>query len=291
MLIAARRPLFLGAALLTSGATALVAQHWLQSQVRHAQVSARAQTASAPATQVLVAAQPLPAGTILAPKQLRWQAWPAGAAASYFTSGAITAEQLKGAVVRTDLAPGEPLNAARVVQPGDRSFLAAVLKPGFRAITINVAANTGVAGFVVPGDHVDLILSRAVEAGGAGRRFVSETLLSDVRVVGMDQRASNEKKDVVAPQTATLEVTPKQAEAVALASDLGRLTLSLRSLADPAPGSAAPANGDWTWSPGPSASPPVSPPHRERRAGRGVAPAAGVVVVRGVEVSASGAAK
>jgi pilus assembly protein CpaB len=107
-----------------------------------------------------------------------------------------------------------------------------VLRPGYRAVTVNVSASTGVAGFVLPGDHVDVILSRELPGTGPQKRFVSETVLSDVRVVGMDQHAGSEKKDVVVPQTATLEVTPKGAEVLTVSGQLGTLTLALRSLAN-----------------------------------------------------------
>jgi pilus assembly protein CpaB len=259
--------------------------------VRRAETVARARVAAPPSLRVLVAAQPLPTGAIVRPGQVRWQAWPQGAsAAGYYTSSTATPEQLTGAVVRTELAAGEPLSPQRLAQPGERSFLSAVLKPGMRAITINVSANTGVGGFIFPGDHVDLILTRPLDGGGAGRRFVSRTLLRDVRVVGMDQRAANEKKEVVAPQTATLEVAPSQAELIALAADLGRLTLSLRSLAEPDTAVAA-ADSSNAAAQAVSFDPPAARPTRPRadsHAGR--PPTAAVTVVRGVD-SASGAAR
>jgi pilus assembly protein CpaB len=222
-----------------SGATVVLTQQWLAGAVRKAQADARASAPAAvvPTRHVLVAKTPLPAGTILKAEQLRWQAWPADTpTGAYLTEANTRMDQLNGAVVRSSLQAGEPLSASRVAYPGDRSFLAAVLRPGYRAVTVNVSAASGVAGFVLPGDHVDLILSRTLDQNLGEKRFVSETLLTDIRVVGMDQRASDQndpKKDVVVPQTATLEVTPKGAEVIAVASELGRLSLSLRSLAAP----------------------------------------------------------
>ncbi|MDB5474582.1 MAG: cpaB [Phenylobacterium sp.] len=294
-MLSTRRLLLLGLALLLSAATVLVTQHWLQGQLRQAQLSARAKTAAPMTSRVLVAAQPLPAGTILKAAQLRWQAWPAEAStAGYYTGAATSPEQLAGAVVRTELTAGEPLSAARVVQPGDRSFLAAVLKPGYRGVTVNVSVSTGVAGFVFPGDRVDLILSRGFDGGAGGpRRFVSETVLSDVRVVGIDQRAANEKKDVVIPQSATLEVTPKQAEILTLVSELGKLSLSLRSLATPADGPSLPAAPTHTWD---SDATQIAPPHlaaAAAHASRAPRPAAApaVVVIRGGQASGAGTAQ
>src|SRR5687767_5791818 len=106
----------------------------------------------------------------------------------------MTQQWLQGQLSRAESAraqgaqtAAEPLTTARVVQPGERGFLAAVLKPGYRAVTVNVSASTGVAGFVFPGDRVDLVLSRSA----GEKRFVSETVLTDLRVVGTDQRSSN----------------------------------------------------------------------------------------------------
>lgn len=238
-MLSARRLKFLSLALLMSGATVVLTQQWLAGAVRKAQADARASApaAVAPTRHVLVARAPIPAGTILKPEQLRWQSWPADTpTGAYLTEASTRIDQLNGAVVRTALAAGEPLSPSRVAYPGDRSFLAAVLRPGYRAVTVNVSAASGVAGFVLPGDHVDLILSRTLDQGAGQKRFVSETVLTDLRVVGMDQRASDvndPKKDVIVPQTATLEVTPKGAEVIAVVGELGRLSLSLRSLAAP----------------------------------------------------------
>ncbi|WP_374472523.1 Flp pilus assembly protein CpaB [Phenylobacterium sp.] len=231
-MLTARRLKVLSLALLMSGGTVVLTQQWLQGAVRQAAADARAEaTPAAPAAgaRVLVAATALPAGTLLKPEQVRWQDWPADAStAGYLTQANATPEQLAGAVVRTSLDAGEPLTATRVAKPGDRSFMAAVLRPGYRAVTVNVTTSAAVAGFVQPGDHVDLILSRSL---GDGQPFVSETVLTDVRVLATDQRLAK-GEEVVVPQTATLEVTPKNAEVVAVVSELGKLSLSLRSLGD-----------------------------------------------------------
>jgi pilus assembly protein CpaB len=273
-----RRLVFLGLALGVSGASVFLTQEWLHGQVRRAEATARARAAAPAAAQVLVARQALPAGAILKAADLRWQLWPANGAAGYLTAPAASPAQLAGSVVRTNLEAGEPLSAARVVQPGDRGFLAAVLRPGYRAITINVSASTGVAGFVLPGDHVDLILSRLVEGGGE-KRVVGETVLRDVRVVAMDQRAANPKNEVVVPQTATLEVAPRDAERVLVDGEVGKLSLALRSLAAD-----------------PSAAPPAEPApahraHTPRAAQPPRAAAAAVRVVRGSQVAVSGGAQ
>jgi pilus assembly protein CpaB len=276
-----RRVASLGAALLLSAGAVVATQHWMRGEVSRASATARAQASAKPAAlRVLVAAQMLPAGSILRAGQLRWQAWPADApTAGYLTSANVRPDQFTGAVVRTDLAAGEPLSAARVVQSGDRSFLAAVLKPGYRAVTLNVSASTGVAGFIFPGDRVDVIFSRAAEGAGPQKHVTSQTLLADVRVVGADQRIVNVKKDVVVPQTATLEVTPGQAEALAAASEMGKLSLSLRSLAEPT----APVE---PVRPTPVAFQPSAPP---RSHARSVPAIQAVEIVRGGQGSVQGA--
>jgi pilus assembly protein CpaB len=231
-LLTARRVKLLSLALLMSGGAVVLTQQWLQGAVRQATAEARAGSggAAAPvaARRVLVAATALPAGTVLKADHLRWQAWPSEAAGGYLTDADVRLDQMTGAVVRSGLEAGEPLTRGRVAQPGERGVMAAVLRPGYRAVTVSVTASSAVAGFAVPGDHVDLILSRQAGEG----RFVSETVLTDVRVLATDQRAAAEAgKDVVVPQTATLEVTPKGAEVVAVVTELGRLSLALRSLA------------------------------------------------------------
>ncbi|THD80522.1 MAG: Flp pilus assembly protein CpaB [Phenylobacterium sp.] len=243
-LLSSRRLKFLSMAILLSGGSVVLTEQWLHQAVSKASFEASSKAApSAPAagTQVLVAATALPAGAILKPGQARWQAWPAGSStAGYLTQANTQLDQMNGAVVRTDVDAGEPLTTARIIQPGDRSFLAAVLRPGYRAITVNVTTSTGVAGFVMPGDHVDLLLSLSAGRPDGDHSVGSGTVLQDVRVLAMDQRGAetkdskDPKKDAVTPpQTATLEVTPKGAEIVAVAGQMGLLSLSLRSLAEP----------------------------------------------------------
>src|SRR6185312_2859308 len=119
------------------------------------------------------------------------------------------------------------------VHAGDHSSMSAVLTPGTRAVTVNVTASTGMAGLIAPGDHVDLLLTMTIHSDDKDvpTRHMSETVLTNLRVLAMDQRVSDDNKDANVPKTATLEVTPKQAELVAVTSELGLLSLSLRSLA------------------------------------------------------------
>jgi pilus assembly protein CpaB len=228
-----QRLIFFLFAILISGGTVFMAQRWLHSR---AEVAAQQTAPVIPKTMVLVAKTDLATGSFLRADSLRWQEWPKeGLADSYIVEGKAKPEDFAGAVVRSRLTAGEPVTQARVVHPGDRGFLAAVLTPGDRAVTVNVTPSSGMAGFIYPGDRVDLILTTAIHSNDkdAQTQHMSETVLTDLRVVGMDQRLTDEKdkKESPIPKTATLEVTPKQAEIVSVISELGLVSLSLRSLA------------------------------------------------------------
>ncbi|HEY0524863.1 MAG TPA: Flp pilus assembly protein CpaB [Stellaceae bacterium] len=249
-----RRAGFFVLALLISGLTAVGTRNWLDARLADARPALAVPVPQAlPAKQVLVANVDLPAGQFVRPEHLRWQAWPADAVGDAFVveGGARTIEDFEGAVVRSGVTAGEPVTEARLVRPGDRGFLAAVLAPGARAVTVPVTPSSGVAGFVFPGDHVDVILTLAIPQDDkpSHERRASETILSDIRILAIDQRADDQKKEVAVPKLATLEVTPKQAEIIAVAGEMGKLSLTLRSLAvaDDAPPAAAKQAPSHTW--------------------------------------------
>ena len=132
---------------------------------------------------------------------------------------------------------GQPITQGSLVGPNDRGFLAAALGPGMRAVTVPVSTTSGVAGFVFPGDRVDVILTQEVTGGGDGPALkVSETIVRNLRVLATDQRIDSkdeEGKTVVKTfSMVTVEATPRLAEKVAVAQSLGTLSLSLRSIAD-----------------------------------------------------------
>jgi pilus assembly protein CpaB len=236
-----RRILFLLLALIASGSTIVVGRMWLQSQRPVTTVAAPASTAP----MVLVAKGNVPAGFFLRPENLRWGRWPEnGIAPSYVLDSRRKLEDYVGAIVRVGLNDGEPITDTRVVRPGERGFLAAVLTAGFRAITVNLTPSSGLAGLVFPGDRVDLVASFKVEYEGKQDggthlpHWASETVESNLRVLAVDQRVDDQNKEVVVAKTATLEVTPKQAEIIAIVAELGKFSLSLRSMAqedEPAP--------------------------------------------------------
>ena len=189
---------------------------------------------------VLVARKALPVGTIVDAESLTFQAWPKELVQNaYYTEGAPESDMQKliGTVVRNPITAGQPLTKGTLVGPDDRGFLAAALGPGMRAVTVPVSATTGVAGFVFPGDRVDMVLTQDVTGGGDGPPLkVSETIVRNLRVLATDQRFDSkdeEGKTIVKPfATVTLEATPRIAEKIAVAQSVGSLSLSLRSIAD-----------------------------------------------------------
>lgn len=223
------------AAVATAGTTAFLVQGWLDHQ--RSQMARASRPAEAPAANgVLVARKALPTGTFVKAEDLRWQPWPEGAIdPTYVLQGKREPQSFAGAVVRQSVVAGQPVTDARLVKPGDRGFLAAVLSPGTRAVAVAVNASSAIAGLVFPGDRVDLILSHRFEVPGEKSkrevRRASETVLTNVRVIAIDQSTDDQKAKPAVPKTATLEVTPRQAEIVAVAMELGKLSLSLRSLA------------------------------------------------------------
>lgn len=197
--------------------------------------------------QVLVATRTLPVGTIIDAEAFRYQAWPEGLVQPHYfirNQGGISPAELIGTVVRSEITAGQPATHGALVRPGDRGFLAAALGPGMRAITVAVSATSGVAGFVFPGDRVDIVLTQEVKGssnggGEAAPLRVSETIIRNIRVLATNQRLTaedEEGKQVPTPQdeiaTVTLEATPRIAEKIAVAQTIGQLSLSLRSLAD-----------------------------------------------------------
>ena len=178
-------------------------------------------TAVVPAgPEVLVSTRALPVGTIIDAEALRYQAWPEGLVQNaYYIKGeaAVNPADLLGTVVRTEITAGQPISQG--------------------AITVAVSATSGVAGFVFPGDRIDLVLTQEVPGGGDGPPLrASETIIRNIRVLATDQRMNvrnEEGKPVVkSVSTVTLEATPKIAEKIAVAQTIGQLSLSLRSLAD-----------------------------------------------------------
>lgn len=180
-------------------------------------------------TQVLVAATDIPAGAFVrGDAQLAFADWPqANISETMLTNASAKASDFDGSVARRAIVKGEPITKGLLVKSNEGGFMSAVLDPGKRAVSIAVDSTTGNAGFIFPGDQVDLILTHR----NMQEMRASETFIEDVRVLAVDQMLDNPENKAVLAKTVTLEVTPKQAEEINLAKDLGKISLSLRALA------------------------------------------------------------
>lgn len=193
-------------------------------------------------TSVLVAAAPIPMGQTLTERDLRWQDWPAGAV----PEGLITADEgmeiATGAIVRAGVLAGEPIRRERLIRSDNGGFLSAVLPSGMRAVAISIDSrgSSTAGGFVLPNDRVDVLSTYRDETASqqiGSDVHVAETILHNVRVlaIGKNVETDEEGNAFVDGETATLELTPSQAEMITLAQRTGQLSLVLRSLADATP--------------------------------------------------------
>jgi pilus assembly protein CpaB len=226
-------------ALLLAGGTAALVRSWL---AQRPTVAAVPQAAPKPVQKaILVANTAIARGQILKPGDVVWRPWPDTAiAGDLIVSGAQPEKSFAGWVAREPFAAGEPVVRTKIVAPGERGFLAAVLKPGMRAVSVAVDQTTDVSGFIFPGDRVDVLITVSVPADNgsndnSGPRKGAATILRDIRVIAIDQRLESKDGQAVVARTVTLEVSPKESEILALAADMsGKLSLSLRSLVTPA---------------------------------------------------------
>ncbi|MBK8373534.1 Flp pilus assembly protein CpaB [Sphingorhabdus sp.] len=251
-----KKIILLVGALLIAALTAFMARSMFVGQTAPKAVAQKPEPSG---PKILVATRALPVGTILTADAFRYQPWPkeliesvyfmemdpnaakdpkAKAAVGGFPADEDPLKALLGTVVRNPITAGQPITKGSLVAPGDRGFLAAALGPGMRAVTIPVSTLTGVAGFVFPGDRVDLVLTQQVSGAGTGQALkVSETIIRNLRILATDQRTAQSvdargRTAVSKFKMVTIEVTPRLAEKIAVAQTIGSLSLSLRSLAD-----------------------------------------------------------
>ncbi len=198
---------------------------------------------------VLVVNRTLRAGTLLKPEDLAGaerteDKVPVGA----LTDDPDTRRSLVGGLVRHGLTAGDVLRLPEdALRPTDHGFLAAVLSPGTRAVTVGVDMISGAAGLIWPGDRVDVILTQTIDdpSVAPGRRIAAETMLQDVRVIAIDQQIAQGVNDTATvAKTVTLEVTPEKVESIQVAAKLGRLSLALRS-AEAGPTASAQPSTTW----------------------------------------------
>lgn len=216
-----------------------------------------AEPPEAPPQMILAAARPLRAGALLGPGDLiaKPVAGLAEIPPDLRTDTPAHRAELIGAMIRRPLGEGTLLRAGDdLLSSNGRGFLAAVLGPGMRAISVGVDAVTGTAGLIWPGDHVDLVLTQSMDGANqpAARRLVGETVLTDLRVIAIDRQmlqgaTAGDSNPDRAVNTVTLEVTASQAERVAVAQRLGRLTLTVRAAASDQASPAASDAAPLTW--------------------------------------------
>src|SRR5947199_490853 len=197
------------------------------------------QTIKMDTVDILVAKGDINLGQGVSAQDLFWQQWPTQAASPAFvrrTEKPDAIEQLSGAIARSPFVAGEPIREAKLIKANGSGYMAAVLDKGMRAVSTEISPETGAGGFILPNDRVDVILSRRdreAEKAGAADTQVSETILSNIRILAIDQTlGEKDGQKVVIGKTATLELTPRQSEMLALSRQLGTLSLALRSLAD-----------------------------------------------------------
>lgn len=227
-----RNIVLLIAALAFAGATAMAIRGRMQ--------PAKESGAAAQAERILVAKRDIQAGQFIKTMtDLEWAAWPAGTVQPYHIKE--SSEQMAGfggAVARRAVRMGEPITPNTLIKPGSGGFLSAVLEPGKRAVSVAVSPTSGTAGFIFPGDRVDVMVTHRVKVGGASdetETVITETFVENVRVVAVDQMLDNPENKAILAKTVTIEVTPEQGQKISVAEDLGKISFALRSLAMDAP--------------------------------------------------------
>jgi pilus assembly protein CpaB len=181
-----------------------------------------------PATQVLVAAVDIPIGTTISADAIEWRDWPASGISEQFIKREAGTDQMElavGAIARASLYAGEPITDGKLIRT-DQGYMAAILPAGMRAVATGISVLTSAGGFILPNDRVDVLMVR--------QNSRTEVILSNIRVLAIDQTIEDKGgKKVVVGQTATLELTPRQAKILATAQPIAdRLMLALRSIAD-----------------------------------------------------------
>ncbi len=213
---------------------------------------------SAPVKQgaILVATHQIRTGLLLRAEDMRWkEVASSDVLTGYLARGRDSEASYVGAVARRDFSEGEPLVATALVKPQERGFLAAVLAPNMRAVTITVSAQQSFAGLLLPGDRVDIILTQRFNdaATNPAHQIVGETVLHDLRLIAVDQKMSGTSSSPArlsttsgdTPKTITLEVSELDAEKLLVAAELGNVAIALRPLEDS--GTAATSGISAVW--------------------------------------------
>lgn len=189
-------------------------------------------------TEVLVARTDIGLGQLATQSNFRWQSWPADSLSPAFISrsnnGEKVLQDLSGSIVRSPITAGEPITAIKLIKSGQGGVLAAILPKGMRAISTKIKDETAAGRMILPNDRVDVILIRRLQSKERTETFVSDTMFRNVRILAIGQQLETKdgKKTEASATTATLELTPRQSELLALANSMGEISLTLRPLAD-----------------------------------------------------------
>lgn len=225
--------------LVVAAVAAIGAVFAVRSMQAPAPAEAAAPTAApvVPSKEVLVARRAIPLGKYINIDDLTWAPWPEEAATETFIEKSAAPEALEGfvgAVARAAMVEGEPIVASRLVHPGDAGFMAAILGPGMRAVTIRISEDSAASGFILPDDRVDVMLTRRIEYATEGN-VRTDVILSNVRVIAIDavyNQPDPEQGAVIPGSRATLELSDADASLLRSAQDSGAITLTLRSISD-----------------------------------------------------------
>lgn len=227
----------LGIAVVTAGLAAFLMRNVVSSE-GPAEAAMQAEVLNA--TKVLVAGRDLGLGETIRAEDLAWQSWPEDGLSSTFINRKTTPNAQNdwaGAFVRSPLVAGEPISRGKVARPDGAGVMSTILDPGMRAVGIEISAQTGAGGFILPNDRVDVILTYRHKMRVEGRQVDavdSATIMENIRILAIDQTFRDQDgQQVVVGRTATLEMPGPFAETLALAEAMGNLSLSLRSVMDP----------------------------------------------------------
>jgi pilus assembly protein CpaB len=240
--------------------------------------NAQPQQAASGAVAVVVAAKPIDRGVVLTPDVLKVVRYPADAAppGGFQNVAQLTGAGQTGRIATRSLAINEAVLDSKITGPGGKLTLSTTVLPGMRAVSLRSSDVAGVAGFVLPGDHVDILLTRTVGSGDHGQT-VTQALAQNILVLGIDQSNNDEQDKPVVARAVTVMVTPMQAETISLAQAVGQVSFALRHVADDVPLTRiAVTPADLGFAPRPAVARPR--PARQRVG-------AGVSVTRGVETT------
>ncbi len=230
---------------------ALLVYNWLDAlEARSSVASGSAEHSAEETISVLVASEDLVRGARLSPENVGWRQWPRDyVREEYLVQGQTSDKAIYAAIAKGAIFNGTPILKHSVVFSDGTNSLSALLEPHMRAVSITVNAETSVSGFVTPGDRVDVLLTRGGSGATSGllsgitdaisapssdaSMIAAETILSDVQVLAVDQNTDDSRTTPELADTVTLELTPREAEVVRVAQQLGGLSLTLRSPSAP----------------------------------------------------------